>query len=212
MKTKASFIQLHHQQNLRRMKTIKQLAVVLAVAFASVATAVEKPKLNVQPLSPERAVVTIQNEKEAIIELSIYADNGDLVYYKKSSEPVNNYQKVFDFKDLQEGQYSLHLRVNNTKLEKTFQVDENGITVGEEKMRFDPYFSYNNGVLKFSYLNFDREKYYLSIYNEDGLVYESPVGKDFNLTNGYDLSSLESGNYLVVLSSAKNEYRFSLEK
>jgi len=194
------------------MKTIKLLSTVLAVAIVAIATAVEKPKMSVVPLTADRAIVSIQNDNAALFELSIHAENGDLVYYKQSTKPLNNYQKVFDFKALENGNYSMHLKVNDTRLSKEFAVASNGIEIGESKLRFDPFFNYAEGVLKLSYLNFDEENFSLTIYDEKGLVYESKMGKDFNLTSGYDLSRLSKGKYDVVMSSYNNEFTYSLEK
>jgi hypothetical protein len=67
-------------------------------------------------------------------------------------------------------------------------------------------------MLKFSYLNFDQENYQLYIYNNDGLVFQKKMGKDFAIQNGLDLSKLESGNYKVVLSSRNNEFAYSIVK
>jgi len=194
------------------MKTIKFLSTVLAVAVVAVATAVEKPKMNVVPLTPDRAVVSILNDNPAVFELSITAENGEMVYYKQSTKPLNSYQKVYDFTELENGDYTLTLKVNDTRLSKSFEVASSGIYVGDSKLRFDPYFAYDGDVLKLSYLNFDGEKYTLNIYNKDGLVYKSKLGSEFNMVSGYDLSGLTNGTYDVVLSSMNNEYTYRLVK
>jgi hypothetical protein len=195
------------------MKTVKLFTTVMAVAIVAIATAVERPKMIVTPVSPDRALVSIENENAALFELSIYEKNGDLVYYKQSTEVANNYQKVFDFKNLETGDYTMNLRINDTRLSKDFEVTAKGINVDEEtKLRFDPYFNYEDNVLKVSYLNFDGEYLKLNFYNEDGLIYQSSLGKDFDVQSGYNLSALEPGKYHVVLSSRNNEFEFSLEK
>ncbi len=194
------------------MKTIKLLSTVLAVAIVAVATAVEKPKMNVTPLSADRAVVTIMNENASLFELSIHAENGELVYYKQTTKPLSSYQKIYDFKNLENGNYTMDLRVNDTRLIKDIEVASTGIYVGESKLRIDPYFAFADDVLKLSYLNFDEEKLSLNIYDEKGLVYKSYLGKDFNVASGYDLSALREGKYEVILSSLNNEFTFSLEK
>lgn len=191
---------------------MKTIITVMAVAIVAIATAVEKPKMNVVPLTADRAVVSIQNETAAMFKLSIYAENGDLVYYKQSAKPLNNYQKVFDFKNLENGIYTMNLKVNDTRVSKEFAVASNEITIGESKFRFDPYFNFSDEVLKLSYLNFDSESFSLSIYNEEGVVYQTKLGNDFALTTGYDLSALSSGKYEVVMSSLSNEFSFNLEK
>ncbi|WP_319591456.1 hypothetical protein [uncultured Draconibacterium sp.] len=194
------------------MKTIKTLFTVLAVAIVVVASAVEKPKMDVVPLSEDRAVVSILNGEAALFELSIHAADGELVYYKQATKPSNEYQKVFDFTNLENGNYTMDLRVNDTRLSKEFEVASKGIFVGESKMRIDPYFAFSGDVLKLTYLNFDQESMNLNIYDKSGLVYESKLGKEFNIATGLDLSALESGQYEVVLSSLNNDFSFSLEK
>lgn len=194
------------------MKTIKLAFAVAGLAVATVATAVEKPKMNVIPINAERAVVSVTNENPAIFEVTIEAENGDLVYYKQTSEPVTDYKQIYDFKNLENGNYALKLNVNGTKVINDFEVSGNGIKVGDAKVRFAPYFDFKNNELKVSYLNFDQENLKMYFYNNNGLVYESKLGRDFNITAGYDLSKLENGNYRVVLSSYNNEYTYNLVK
>lgn len=194
------------------MKTIKLVFTVMAVAVAAIVTGVEKPKMNVIPVTLDRAIVSIENENPAQFEVSIEAENGDLVYYKQSSNPITDYRKVFDFKDLEAGSYVFNLKVNETSVSNEFSVSHKGIVVGEKKMRFAPYFNYNNQVLKLSYLNFDEEPLKLKFFDENGLVYQTQLGKDFNIATGYDLTNLEKGAYTVVLSSYNNEFTYNLVK
>lgn len=194
------------------MKTIKLAFTVAAFAAATIATAVEKPKLNVVPLNAERAIVSATNENPAIFEVSINAENGDLVYFKQTSEPVTDFKQIYDFKELAEGKYVLNLKVNDTKVINDFQVSRDKIEVGESKVRFAPYFDFQNNELKLSYLNFDQENLNLYFYNNEGLVYETKLGRDFNITTGYDLSKLANGAYRVVMSSVNNEFTYNLVK
>jgi len=194
------------------MKTKKLVFTVMAAAIVAIATAVEKPQMSVIPLTADRAVVSIQNEKPAYFELSVKASNGDVVYYKQSSKALTSYQKIFDFENLSNGDYTLSLKINDTQLSRNLKVNSRGIEIGESKLRFDPYFAFSGNVLKFSYLNFDQENYRLSIYDNKRLVFQSKLGNQFTLSSGFDLSKLEAGNYEVVLSSFTNKFSFNLER
>lgn len=195
------------------MKTIKLAMTILAVAIAAMTTAVEKPKVNVIPLNAGKAFVAITNENPAYFEVSIEAANGNVVYYKQTDKPITDYGQVYDFKDLPAGQYVLNLKVNDTKVYNNFEVSGRGVEVGESKVRFAPYFDFSGNQLKVSYLNFDHENVKLYFYNDSkGLVYETKLGDDFNITKGYDLSKLENGSYKIVLSSINNEYTYNVEK
>jgi hypothetical protein len=146
--------------------------------------------------------------------MSIEDKTGAIVYYKQTNNSITDYRKVYDFAGLEAGEYVFNLKVNDTKVSNNFEVSDNGIVVGESKMRFAPYFNYEEkeGVLQLSYLNFDKEPLKLNFYNENGLVYKTELGKDFNIVTGYDLSKLEKGNYRVVLTSYSNEYAYDLVK
>jgi hypothetical protein len=183
-----------------------------AVAIAAIATAVEKPKMDVIPLTADRAIVSITNENPALFEMSIETLDGSMVFYKQTTNASTQYQQVFDFANLEKGKYLLNLKVNDTKVIREFEVNSKNIHVGESKLRFDPYFSFKNDMLKFSYLNFDMENYQLYIYNNEGLIFQRKMGNDFAIQNGFDLSKLESGNYKVVLSSRNNEFAYSIKK
>lgn len=195
------------------MKTIKLFFTVTALAIATIATAVEKPKLNVIPLTADRAIVSMTNENAAYFEVSVESkEDGGLVYYKLSNKPIKGYQKIFDFEDLKKGDYVLNLKVDGTTVSREFAVNYSGINVSDSKMRYDPYFTYNDGVLKFSYLNFDQENLKLKIYKNNELVYQSKLGNDFTVSTGYDLSKLEDGKYRVQLASADEEYNYEIVK
>ncbi|HKJ79824.1 MAG TPA: hypothetical protein VKA10_09825 [Prolixibacteraceae bacterium] len=177
------------------MKTIKLFITVTALAIAAIVNAVENPKLNVIPLTANRAVVSAINEKEAVFEISVKTKkDGVLVYYKQTNQPLDNYKKIYDFEALEDGAYVLNLKVNNTVVSREFEVNFDGIRVGDSKMKYAPYFNFDNGNLKFSYLNFDKENLKLKIYKGGELVYKSTLGNDFAVSEGYDLSKLKAVN------------------
>lgn len=194
------------------MKTIKFLSVFALVAVVGIATAVEKPKMNVIALNDEKALIAIANENPAYFELSIKAENGDLVYYKESATELTNLRQVIDYSKLENGFYSLKLNVKDTYVSKDFEINNKRMIVGETKMKYAPHFNYSSDILKLSYLNFDEENVKFKIYNDGELVFENKLGKDFVISAGFDLSQLEKGNYEIELSSYKNQFSYNIEK
>ncbi len=194
------------------MKTIKFSLTIIAVALVFAATAVEKPTVNVISLNDEKALIAAQNENPAYFELSIVAKNGDLVYYKESANEITNLRQVIDYSDMDNGTYTLKLKVNDTYVSKDFEISDKGMIAGESKMEYAPYFAYNDDLLKFSFLNFDRQNVNFKIYNDGDLVFENKLGNNFVLTNGYDLSNLEKGKYQVELSTPNNYFTYNIEK
>lgn len=194
------------------MKTIKFLSTVTAAVIVAITSAVERPKMELTPLSVDRAIVSVTNENPALFEMSINAENGDLVYYKQSDQVSTSFKKTFDFKNLEKGKYVMYVKVNDTKVVRDFEVGYKGIIVGDSKLRFDPYFSFDNDKLKFSYLNFDEENYWIFLYQNGEKVYSKRMGKGITIQEGFDLSGIAEGNYQVVLSSINNEFVYNLVK
>jgi len=163
------------------MKTIKILSVFAFVSVVGIATAVEKPKMNVIKLSDETALIAIANEKPAFFEVSIESENGDMVYYRESDKEITNLRQIIDYSNLIAGSYSLKLKVNDTFLSTDFEIDNKGMKVGETKMSYAPHFNFSGDVLKLSYLNFDKENVKFKIYSNGEMVFEIKLGNDLVL-------------------------------
>jgi hypothetical protein len=201
-----------NNKNIKVMKTIKFFLTIATVAVVMAATAVEKPKMNVIPLDDEKALIAIANEKPAYFELSIEAKNGDLVYYKESAKEITDLREVINYSDMDNGFYTLKLKVNDTYVSRDFEINNKGMKVGESKMEYAPHFAYSGDVLKLSYLNCDKENVKFKIFNDGGLVFENKLGKDFVISAGYDLSKLEKGKYEIELTSMNNQFSYNIEK
>lgn len=203
---------MHLNIKLKNMKTIKLTIMMVLVAFVAITNAVERPKLNVVPVNSDMAIVAVSNEKPAYFEISIETLSGETVYYRQTNEPVTDYNKIYDFSNLSKGNYVLSLKVNDTRISNEFVVSADGLKVGQNKMTFDPWFAFSDNRLKVSFLNFDQGNVELYLYNDEGLVYQSRLGRDFSITKGFDLSKLGKGSYKAVLSSASNEFTYHLSK
>lgn len=137
------------------MKTRKSLVTLIAVVIVTLVSAVERPKISIQPLNSDQLIVSMLNNKFSYFEINITAKNGDVVYYKQSKKPLASYQKIFDMKALENGDYNMRVKVNDTNLHTHFTVTAKKIYMNETTENFDPYFTFNGNDLKFSYLNFN---------------------------------------------------------
>lgn len=191
------------------MKTIGTFVLVVAslISFAS-----DFPRLDVVPVSTQKAVVTLANENPARFEVTVRAEDGSVIYRQLSDRSATGYRRIFDFSDMADGHYELSFKVNNTLVKRSVSIKDQSFTVGETEWRFDPYFAYSNDILKVTYLNFDEASLSLAIIRDGVTVWESELGTGFNTMKGYDVSALERGEYNVVLAGNKEEYTFSFEK
>ncbi|MBV5315216.1 MAG: hypothetical protein JZU47_18070 [Prolixibacteraceae bacterium] len=196
------------------MKTINSISkvtmLIAFVAFANTLMATGNLKVNILPLTAEKAVVAISNTAAANFQISIANEKGEVVYYKETDADSKDFRKVFDFSNLDKGDYKLSVTVDALTTERLFKIESKNIAVGKEKSILEPFFAYKDGVLKLSYLNFPEEDLSLNFYDRDNLVYTKEIGNKFNVSEGFNLSKLEKGTYSVVLSSNEKSYTYNL--
>jgi hypothetical protein len=194
------------------MKTILKVTLLFAfVAFANTLFAAGNLVLNIIPLSSEKAVVAISSLTDSNLKISVTDDVGRLVYYKETTDSSPNYRKVYNFSNLEEGKYNLSVVSDNLTTERPFEINHKTITVGEEKTMLEPFFTYEDGYLKFSYLNFNKENVTLYFFDKNQLVYSKKIGRDFTINSALNLSKLREGNYVAILSAGDKEYKYPID-
>ncbi len=193
------------------MKTILKATLLIAFgAFATSVLASGNLKVNIQPISAEKAVVMISSLTESDLKISVEDSQGRIVYYKEVAEPTGDYRKVFDFSDLEAGQYKLSVESDRLTAKREFEIKDWKIQVGEEKTTLEPYFAYNDGLLRCSYLNFPKEDLKIYFCDKNQVIYTKEIGRVFNVSEALNLSKLEKGNYTAVLSTKDKEYAYDI--
>ena len=180
------------------------------VAFANILMAGGNLKVNIQPISAEKALVAISSLTESNLKITLEDEHGNIVYYREVAEPTGDYKKVYDFSALDAGQYKLSVESDNLTTERSFEIKNWKIEVGKEKTTLEPFFGFNNGLLRCSYLNFSQENLTLLFYGENQLLYTKEIGHDFSVTEALDLSKLDKGNYKAVLLSGNKDFSFPI--
>jgi hypothetical protein len=167
-------------------------------------------KVNILPINSQKAVVEISNTNASNFQISIENQNGETIYYKEASADQKDYRKVFDFSNLEAGDYKLTAAIDGSTTERSFKIDNRKIAVGKEKIATEPFFAYKEGVLALSFLNFSQEDIVVNFYDNNGLIYSKEIGDQFNVNKGFDLSKLASGAYSVVLSTDNRNYTYNV--
>ena len=197
------------------MKTIKSISkvtmLIAFVAFANTLMATGNLKVNILPLTAEKAVVAISNSAASNFQISIENRKGEVVYYKEINSDSKDFRKIFDFSNLERGDYNLSVSVDGSTTERSFKIENRNIAVGKEKSTMEPFFAYKEGILVLSYLNFEEEDLSLNFYDRNDLVYSKKIGDRFNVNEGFDLSKLANGNYAVVLSTDSKSYTYNVD-
>jgi hypothetical protein len=194
------------------MKTMLKVTFLFAlVAFASTVFASGNLKVNILPLNADKAVVAISTLSNSNFNITIADDKGQIVYYQESSNPGENYRKVYNFSDLEDGTYQLTVVSDNLSAERQFNKSRGQIKVGEEKTTLEPFFGYEAGILRCSYLNFTKEDMTLHFFKNNELIYTKNVGRGFNMQEALNLSKLDKGNYEAVLYAGGKQFTYPIQ-
>jgi len=195
------------------MKTMLKVTLVIAfAAFANTLFATGNLKMNVIPVSGEKAIVAISSVSDSNFQISMTDEKGQIGYYKETSDSVENYRKMFDLSQLDPGVYKITVKCNNLTTQREFRKTYYDIKVGEEKTVLEPFFSYKNGLLRCTYLNFSKENLTLYFFENNELLYTKNIGRNFNVNEALNLSKLKDGTYQAILSTGDNDYLYTVEK
>lgn len=184
------------------MKTMKTTMIAIAlIVSASIAFGSGNVRLNMNQTEADKAYVEISNATLTQFEIKVEDVYGDLIFTKKTMEPMANYRKKYDFSGLEDGTYFLSVKSEKETNTTKFQIERNDIKILEERKVVEPHFTMEGNIWKMSYLNFPMEKTSIYIYDGSELIYSKSIDPTFAIHEGLDLSKLNSGEYQVVFST-----------
>lgn len=193
------------------MKTIKMFVAIVAMAITTIATAVERPTLNVIKVEGEKVLVAYNNQETARVALTISDDMGRIVYYKATSKPINDFRAMYDLSNLDKGLYTFQMKVNDTRISRNVNLCENTLNIGETILSLAPVFNVKDGFLDISYLNESQKNIQLKIYQGSEVVFDSGLGDELVIQNRYNVARLPSGSYRVILETENDAYTYYAE-
>lgn len=168
--------------------------------------------VNLTPLKNDRALIEISNAVQSTFEIEIKNMNGEVVFYKQTPTPAENYKKLYNFSELEDGSYNFTVRIDNEIIQKKLKMENGMVHVLSIEKELTPFVSFDNNQLKLSYLNFDQKDVILYVYNtrNNEEIYKGDLGKAFSINHGLDLSKLENGSYEAILVSENHIHPYDI--
>lgn len=192
---------------------------IITISFFIVATLLSKSSMasgtfvvNLVPQTEDMALLKISNNDGQKYEISILNSLGDLVYFHETKEASRNFNRMFDFSQLEHGDYKVEVKIEGASNEQLVTINKKGIVVGNPSKKTDPFFNYKDNILSLSYLNHNIEEMSMNIYQNSNLIWDTKMDAQFVLHKGFDLSKLKNGEYTVVFSAGDEIYEYDLTK
>ncbi len=190
------------------MKTRNLVLMTLAFLFAAIGNAADLPKMSITQLDDRKAVVAYNSTQATPLEITLTASNGDILYFKRTSERHKEYSEVLDFNELGSGNYCICFNYGNQSINRSLSVSGKDITVGPAQHCYEPCFRLEKDNLNISFLNLPQKQVYLSIYQGGQLIDGFKLGKDLAIQKRLDLSNLKNGEYEVVVTDSFKEHKY----
>jgi hypothetical protein len=191
------------------MKTKTTIITILSILIASGVFASSTPKIELTPLNGAKVLITVKQEPGTKHTLTIVSNSGEIIYVKKYRQNVKYKKQIFDFTNLENGNYEVKLKAGKTTLCNDLNITNGVVQVKEQHKEIAPYFYFENNLIKITYLNFEKNNVEALIYQGNQLIHQSKYGNEFKLNECLNLTKLETGRYDLCLSSGNKEYWFS---
>lgn len=189
------------------------ISALIMLPFVTMAKGKEKPttsgKVYMHPLQKQaHAAVTIAEFGEGYYTISITGGDNNDVYYNEILESPENFSKVFDLSTLENGEYTLKVKVKNEIKERLFSMEDGEISVVYEN-RSKATFNAVGQKAFFELPNTNELAYSISVISPSGEQLYSAYSKDEVIKKYFDFSSSDFGAYQVNVSSKVDDYTFS---
>ena len=198
------------------MKTILKIILVIALAsFADNLFASGNMRgnisVNLLPVTAEKAFIDVLTPGTSNFDITVTNAKGEVFYSKENLEPATDYRTQIDFHALKNGNYKVTAISEDITSERDFRMTDKGIKVGKEKTFLKPYFGYKDGILKLTFLNFQKDNTTVNLLKNKQLLFSRDCGNTFTVNEGLNLSNLENGTYEVVLSAGGKDYSYMID-
>ncbi len=120
------------------MRTKQLVLVLLAFAFSLSTVATEIPKMNVIAVDESKAYVAAITSPDVASEVSIIAENGEVVYYKKS-KAAREFKSVLNLSQLEDGMYTIKLETGKVSAQRKMEISQGKVAVQPLQVTMDPF-------------------------------------------------------------------------
>lgn len=163
-----------------------------------------------------RATVSYSALHPTSLKISIENQEGTMVFYNEQHDDVGNYKKLYDFSQLQDGNYSLIALIDGEKQVKKFSIDNAKISIQNEIIESDdsivPYFRKDGEQLICLYQNPLSEQIKITFFSNGESFFEDSSETGEAYSKKFDISLLPSGKYDVLLNAGDAYFSYELIK
>lgn len=192
------------------MKTtiyFKVSLVLLAIASLGI-SAYASGDINVFPMEESsKAKVEIEVPTKEDVKVSVLDPDGIVIhndFISKNSE----YEKLFNFSQVDDGVYTFVTKTGYTTVTKTIELDDNNLYVINKEFSYDPIFKIDGDILTVSYLNRSEHDISVSLIDSNKDYFKDNGDNSISYGKIINIKNLSRGEYRLILAAGDEEYNY----
>lgn len=187
------------------MKTIKRTVLVVVFMLGTLVNYANNNDFN-NILNAKKVKVVFKDAKEGH-QLRVKDQNG-IVLYSENVKSEGKLTKVFNFAQLNDGNYTLELEKDFQIIVKSLKIEGNTVTFNKvaEKVIFKPVIRNENNKLMISKISFDEKPLEIALYFNDEIIYSETLKGDSIVNRVYKLDEYLKGDYEVIIKNNGRSY------
>ncbi|QQS52371.1 MAG: hypothetical protein IPM71_06450 [Bacteroidota bacterium] len=196
---------------MNRVKNVvlRALLIFAITGMPVVAMAGGGVKVKTSTSEQNKAVISLVEIEAKQVNLSIENDEETVIFYSTHVKNTSDFNRVFDFSRLADGNYVIVVKWNNEIVKKPIAIEDSKVIVKETELVNEPVFRLSDKTLLVFLNNPSKSKTEVKILTEEGVFFEDS-GSEANFARKYDLSNLPTGEYEVLLSNKRKSFNHTI--
>lgn len=187
------------------MKRIFKVTTVLALVLTVTTGFAKKSDIRLRTSKESKSLVLTMDKVSEDFTLKITDIQNNLLYFEEMDNSSLN--KKFDLRGLQNGTYFLTTADATRTIVYTVAIDGDNVDILKKDETVKPYFRVTNEKLFVNFLNLDKSKVVIKVYDaEYRVVFSETVTEEMIIEKAFNFESAYKGSYRVVVSDTNETY------
>lgn len=180
--------------------------ITVLMLCSTIAIAAREPEVNVSSPGENKLMMKLFTHEESAL-IRIMDKEGNLLFSEKTGTSAL-YQKIFDFKTLNNGSYIIEIEGENSIQLVYFNLSKGKLIITEDVITtYKPVIRLKGNMADFQLLNTSEEKVKVTFYDQKGqLLLRHAPEPGIRVEKRFNLSELEPGSYSMSVQVGERSY------
>ncbi|MFT6796315.1 MAG: hypothetical protein ACJART_001454 [Maribacter sp.] len=187
------------------MKRFLKVTTVLALLLSSTLSMAKNSEIRLIAAKEAKSLVLTLDNAAKDLTLTFTDTDENVLYFEKMEN--GTVTKKFNLHSLENGKYYLTTSDAIRLVVYTVSIGDENVTIIEKKETLKPYFRKTKEKIFVNFLNLDKSKVDIKVYDDENRVVFSETGADeMIIEKAFNFQGAYAGNYRVVVLDAKKSY------